>query len=74
MRLPFADLEIYLQTNPVKHLFSHKKQYFSTPSQLYNNQQVTKQGSKRCLIGLQKGVIKALKEHLLQAKRALIQV
>ena len=28
--------------------------------------------SKRCLIGLQKGVSKGLKEHLLQAKRALI--
>ena len=34
----FADLEIYLQTNSAKHLFSHKKQYFSSPSQLYNNQ------------------------------------
>ena len=28
--------------------------------------------SKRCLIGLQKGVSKGLKGHLLQAKRALI--
>ena len=28
---------------------------------------------KRCLIGLQKGVSKGLKEHLLQAKRALIE-
>ena len=29
---------------------------------------------KRCLIGLQKGVSKDLKGHLLQAKRALIQL
>ena len=29
--------------------------------------------SKRCLIRLQKGVSKGLKEHLLQAKRALIE-
>ena len=28
---------------------------------------------KRCLIGLQKGVSKGLKGHLLQAKRALIE-
>ena len=28
---------------------------------------------ERCLIGLQKGVSKGLKEHLLQAKRALIE-
>ena len=29
---------------------------------------------KRCLIGLQKGVSKGLKGHLLQAKRALIRI
>ena len=29
--------------------------------------------SKRCLIGLQKGVSKGLKGHLLQAERALIR-
>ena len=29
---------------------------------------------KRCLIGLQKGVSKTSKEHLLQAKRALIRM
>ncbi len=36
------------------------------------NQFVTKLLTKRCLIGLQKGVSKGLKGHLLQAKRALI--
>ena len=29
---------------------------------------------KRCLLGLQKGVSKGLKGHLLQAKRALIRM
>ena len=29
---------------------------------------------KRCLIGLQKGVSKGLKEHLLKAKRTLIRM
>ena len=28
---------------------------------------------KRCLIGLQKGVSKGLKEHLLQAQRVLVE-
>ena len=37
------------------------------------NQLVTKVMPKRCLIGLQKGVSKGLKGHLLQAKRALIE-
>ena len=37
------------------------------------NQLVTKAQSKRCLIGLQKGVNKGRKGHLLQAKRALIE-
>ena len=34
--------------------------------QLTENQLVTKWQDKRCLIGLQKGVSKGLKEHLLQ--------
>ena len=37
------------------------------------NQLVTKAIQKRCLIGLQKGVSKGLKGHLLKAKRALIE-
>ena len=37
------------------------------------NQLVTKAIKKRCLIGLQKGVSKGLKGHLLKAKRALIE-
>ena len=37
------------------------------------NKLVTKAIQKRCLIGLQKGVSKGLKGHLLQAKRALIE-
>ena len=37
------------------------------------NQLVTKAINKRCLIGLQKGVSKRLKGHLLKAKRALIE-
>ena len=38
------------------------------------NQLVIKRYDERCLIGLQKGVSKGLKEHLLQAKRALIRM
>jgi len=37
------------------------------------NQLVTKWQNKRCLIGLQKGVSKGLKGHLLQAKRAFFR-
>ena len=37
------------------------------------NQLVTKAIQKRCLIGLQKGVSKGRKGHLLKAKRALIE-
>ena len=42
--------------------------------QLTENQLVTKWQNKRCLIGLQKGVSKGLKGHLLQAKKALIRM
>ena len=38
------------------------------------NQPVINLQHKRCLIGLQKGVSKGLKGHLLQAKRALIRM
>ena len=38
------------------------------------NQIVIKPISKRCFIGLQKGVSKRLKGHLLQGKRALIRM
>ena len=38
------------------------------------NQTVIKSQSKRCFIGLQKGVSKTSKGHLLQAKRALIRM
>jgi len=44
------------------------------PLQLIRYKGVTKLLFKRCLIGLQKGVSKGLKEHLLQAKRALIRM
>jgi len=41
--------------------------------QLTENQLVIKLCKKRYLLGLQKGVSKSLKGHLLQAKRALIE-
>ena len=44
------------------------------PLQLIRYKGVTKLLFKRCLIGLQKGVSKGLKEHLLQAQRALIRM
>ena len=44
------------------------------PLQLIRYKGVTKLLFKRCLIGLQKGVSKGLKGHLLQAKRALIRI
>ena len=43
------------------------------PLQLIRYKGVTKLLFKRSLIGLQKGVSKSLKGHLLQAKRALIR-
>ena len=42
--------------------------------QLIRYKGVTKLLFKRCLIGLQKGVSKGLKEHLLKAKKALIRM